>query len=255
MNCSLSKFPLFRGALAGLALLISISGCAQNTADNRVDSVVAETSVRPKKVSILGDSYSTFEGWLTAPGSIAWYKPVPKPGRPTDVIDVNQTWWKIFIDEHGYQLEKNNSYSGSTVCNTGYEGHDYSDRSFVTRLEDLGDPDMILVFGGTNDAWAKSPLGEYVYEDWTPAQLYRYRPATAYMMSELKRRHPDAEIVCLINDLQSPQVTESTIEICRHYGIPYVELRDIKKMSDHPSAEGMRQIVFQLDAALGEKGR
>lgn len=258
------------GALA-IFLSLSLAGCAQNNKSAGLDSAnpqtetsadqtqdqVAEQSVPqqtgPKKVSILGDSYSTFAGWLSSPENLAWYKPVPKKGRATDVTDVNQTWWKIFIDEHGYEFEKNNSYSGSTICNTGYGGKDYTDQSFVTRLTDLGDPDMILVFGGTNDSWADAPLGEYVYSDWTPKQLYSIRPATAYMLSELKRLHPKAEIVVLINDLQKPEVTESLIEISNHYGVPYVALQGIDKMSDHPSQLGMRQIVDQLNDVLAKK--
>lgn len=49
-------------------------------------------------------------------------------------------------------MKRNNSYSGSTVCHTGYQKADYSDRSFATRMDNLGNPDVLLVFGGTNDS-------------------------------------------------------------------------------------------------------
>lgn len=198
-----------------------------------------------KKVSVLGDSYSTFEGWIPE-GYIAWYKPVVPAGRQTDVTTPEETWWKILIDENGYQLETNNSYSGSTICNTGYEGNDYSDRSFINRVDLLGNPDIIYVFGGTNDSWAGSPIGEYIWEDWTPEQLYSYRPATAYLMSSLKEKYPEAEIVVLINDEISDDVKESTAEICRHYGVPFIQLEGIEKMTGHPDRKGMRQIVEQI---------
>lgn len=235
---------IIRWILTAILITVSVGACAQGAASGEAAGTPEST---PRKVSILGDSYSTFEGWLPKPNYIAWYKPVPKEGRPTDVTDVEQTWWKIFIENHGYTLEKNNSYSGATVCNTGYDGVDYSDRSFVTRLMDLGNPDIIFIFGGTNDSWADSPLGEYVWDDWTPSQLYAYRPATAYMLSELKRLHPDAEIIVIINDGLKPEITTSTEVICRHYGVPYVELKDIDKMSGHPSKKGMRQIVDQIE--------
>lgn len=198
------------------------------------------------RVSVLGDSYSTFEGWIPQ-GYIAWYKPVPKPGRPTDVTDVDQTWWKMYIDDNGYVLDTNNSYSGSTVCNTGYEGADYSDRSFVNRTSLLGNPDIIFVFGGTNDDWAGVPLGEYVWSDWQPSQLYSFRPAAARMASELISEYPNAHIVFVINDAISAPVKESTVEICRHYDLPYVMLEDVDKMSGHPSSVGMRQIADQIE--------
>ena len=49
-----------------------------------------------------------------------------------------------------------NSYSGSTICNTGYRDEDYSDRSFINRTTLLGNPDIILICGGTNDSWANA---------------------------------------------------------------------------------------------------
>ena len=226
-----------------LLALMSFSACAQS---NSCCSATAEAVVKPKKVSILGDSYSTFEGYIPE-GNLAWYKPVPKEGRPTDVTNVDQTWWKIFIDEHGYVLDTNNSYSGATVCNTGYGGKDYTDQSFVTRLTNLGDPDIIFVFGGTNDSWADSPIGEYVWDNWSTTDLYSYRPATAYMVNQLQTLHPDAEIVMIVNDDIKDEVKESTAEICNHYNIRCVQLDGISKMSQHPDAKGMRQIAEALE--------
>lgn len=251
-----------RGVLAALLMTAALAGCAQNrNAGERIDCCKADSTPAqveqqqvqtPKKVSILGDSYSTFEGWVTSPKFISWYKPVPKPGRDTDVTDVNQTWWKIFIDRNGYELEKNNSYSGATICNTGYGKNDYTDRSFITRLVDLGNPDIIFIFGGTNDSWADSPIGEYVWSGWSKKQLYSYRPATAYMLSHLKEQHPDAQIVFLINDMLKPEIVESTKKICDHYGVKYIELEGIEKKSDHPDSRGMVQIVEQIEASLAE---
>lgn len=203
----------------------------------------------PKKLSILGDSYSTFEGYIPE-GYIAWYKPVPKEGRPTDVTRPEQTWWEIFMTENGYELETNNSYSGSTVCNTGYEGQDYSDRSFVNRVSLLGEPDLIIVFGGTNDAWAGVPLGEYVWENWKTEDLYAFRPAAAKTAYCLTTLYPGADVIYLVNDDINEEIKESTAEICRHYGISCITLHDIEKISGHPSQKGMRQIAEQLSEAI-----
>ena len=221
------------------------SACCSDTA------VKAEEVKKPRKVSILGDSYSTFEGYIPK-GNIAWYKPVPKEGRPTDVTKVDQTWWKIFIDRNGYELEKNNSYSGATVCNTGYGKKDYTSQSFVTRLSDLGNPDLILIFGGTNDSWADSPIGSYVWKNWTKKDLYSYRPATAYMLSKLQEQHPDAEIIMIINDELKPEIVESTKTICDHYGVKYLVTDHITKMSDHPDQAGMISLADQLQKVLNK---
>lgn len=47
-----------------------------------------------------------------------------------------------------------NSYYGATICYTGYRDEDYTDRSFITRSSLLGNPDIILICGATNDNWA-----------------------------------------------------------------------------------------------------
>ena len=80
-----------------------------------------------KSVSILGDSYSTFEGYLQPDTNSIWYYTIPR--HKTDVVSVRQTWWHQFIKENDYRLCVNNSFSGATICNTGYRQADYSDRS------------------------------------------------------------------------------------------------------------------------------
>lgn len=97
------------------------------------------------------------------------------------MVSVRNTWWHQFIKENNYRLCVNNSFSGATICHTGYRSEDYSDRSFITRMKALGCPDIIFIFGATNDYWAKSPLGEYQYADWSKKDLYSFRPAMAYM--------------------------------------------------------------------------
>ena len=151
-----------------------------------------------KKISILGDSYSTFYGYVIPAGNACWYG-VPGEKKENDVKQVEETWWYRFIDEHGYKLECNNSYSGATICHTGYDKADFSDRSFVTRMDSLGNPDIIFIFGATNDCWAGAPLGEYKYERWAKEDLYQFRPAMAYMLDHMIDRYPNVEIYFLLN--------------------------------------------------------
>ena len=63
-----------------------------------------------KTVAILGDSYSTYQGFIPS-GQACWYK-IPAKTNMTDVCDVEQTWWWQVIKEGGYKLGKNESYSG-----------------------------------------------------------------------------------------------------------------------------------------------
>lgn len=201
---------------------------------------------QPRRVSVLGDSYSTFGGYIYPETNLAWYNGSDRGGSKNDVDKVEQTWWHQLLAIKGDSLEVNNSYSGATVCCTGYQGQDYSDRAFITRAINLGNPDVILVFGGTNDSWAGAPVGEYSYTDFTKEKLYSFRPAFAYLLAQLQALYPKAKIVNITNSGLSPEVTESMQTICDHYGVENVQLHDIDKQAGHPSVAGMKAIAAQL---------
>ena len=205
-------------------------------------------SAQKRSVSILGDSYSTFHDFVVPDTNYVWYPNEHKsPTRPSnDVKHVRQTWWWQFISNGNFYLCQNNSFSGATICHTGYNGEDYSDRSYVTRHRYLGSPEIIIVFGGTNDSWANAPIGEFKYEAWTPRELYSFRPAMACLLSSLQDRYPGTEIYVVINSELKPEVTESMKTISDHYGIRWIQLHDIDKQWGHPSQKGMRQIAEQL---------
>lgn len=206
-------------------------------------------TAQTKSVSILGDSYSTYEGFMTPATNELWYY-AENPEAKTDVKNVRQTWWHQVIKENGWRLCINNSYSGATVSYSGYDGNDYSARSFNTRMDNLGQPDIIFVFGATNDSWAGSPVGEYKYENITWGDLYAFRPALARMLQWMTDRYVNTEIYFILNDDLRDEIDESVKTICAHYGVPVIELTDINKLSGHPSVKGMRQIADQVNAFL-----
>lgn len=206
------------------------------------------------RVSILGDSYSTFYGYVTPERNACWYG-VPGVKQENDVERVEQIWWHLLTAGEAYQLEVNNSYSGSTVCHTGYKQADYSDRSFITRIHELGRPDILLLFGGTNDSWAGAPVGEYQYEGWTKQDLYSFRPAFAYLLYQLRQLYPDTRIYNITNSELSEEVTTSMEEICRHYDVPNIALKDVDKQWGHPSVAGMRSIYEQVLESLSTPRR
>lgn len=118
-------------------------------------------------VFILGDSYSTFEGFIPEGYDIYYNTEGPNYIRnnpdmklgDNDVNDVEQTWWYTIANENGTLL-RNCSWSGTTICNTGYGGADFSEISFIARFEKLlkngyfeeNHVDTIFLFGGTNDS-------------------------------------------------------------------------------------------------------
>lgn len=203
------------------------------------------------KISILGDSYSTYEGYVSPNTNEIWY--ADSMSYKNDVHDVKQTWWWILTEEMGFELEKNNSYSGATICNTGYNGRDFTHRSFVTRMKDIGNPDILLIFGGTNDCWAGAPIGQFQYEKWSDKDLYKFRPAFAYMLDFLKKHHPKMRIINICNSDLKGAYNPSMADICKHYQIENVQLHDIDKQHSHPSIAGMKEIAEQIKQQIDKK--
>ena len=208
-----------------------------------------------KHFSVLGDSYSTFEGYVYPESNDIWYS-LP-PNNLIDVTSVEEMWWRKVATELGWVLDKNNSFSGSLICNFyGYNaGPYYSPHSFIRRMDDLGDPDVIFVFGGANDVWNGAYWGEYVYSDWTEGQLEQYRPALAYLFENLKRLYPKARLYFLVDTglsttVDGQQFIESVYTVARHYGIKCIDLYDIAKDWARPNADGQDAIARQVIAAM-----
>ena len=202
-----------------------------------------------KAVSILGDSYSTYEDFVTPATNELWYY-AKNSAQKTDVKDVRQTWWHQLIKENGWRLAVNNSYSGATISYTGYDGNDYSPRSFNTRMDNLGQPDIIFIFGATNDSWAGSPIGDFKYEGIKKADLYEFRPALAHMLRWMTDRYVNTEIYFILNTELKDEINTSVKTICEHYGVPVITLTEVDKISGHPSVKGMRQIADQVNSFL-----
>lgn len=204
------------------------------------------------KVTIFGDSYSTFEGWLTPDTNEPWYWTADSPYRnkENDVTKVEQTWWWQVIDQMGWELEMNNSYSGSTVGYYGYRNENYQPRSFNTRVDNLGNPDVILSCCITNDSWTGEKVGNYKWANWTENDMWYFRPAMARLCSVMKQNYPMAKIYFILNTELKEEHSESMRVICRHYGLPLIELHDIDKQKGHPSQKGMKAIAEQVVEAL-----
>lgn len=201
-------------------------------------------------VMIFGDSYSTFKGYIPE-GYAVYYS--GNRETPPDVTDVTKTWWHQVISETGSTLVQNNSWSGSTICYTGYGCTDRSKTSsFIYRFEKMLEEgffkenkiDTLFVFGGTNDNWCLAPEGQLQYSDWTRDSLFFVLPAMCYFFYRLKKELPDTEIVCMINSGLRQSITKGMSAICEHYGIKKVSFENtpIDKVNGHPTEQGMIDI-------------
>ena len=205
---------------------------------------------------IMGDSYSTFEGYIPE-GYAVYYS---EAGRPeTDVTKVTETWWSQVVEEAGLNLVLNNSWSGSTIGYTGWEMKDNSKTSsFIYRLQKLKDEgffeknkvDLLFIFGGTNDSWADSPLGEQQFDDYKREDLYCVLPAIGYFLSTARKNLKDAEIVFVLNDGLKPEIGEFAKIACEKNGVTFVELENVEKENRHPTVLGMTAIKEQIKAKI-----
>lgn len=203
-------------------------------------------------MAIIGDSYSTFEGYVPE-GYFCWYM-LKGNECENDMPGVEKTWWYQLSRENDLEIVMNCSFSGSAVCYSGYP--DMPDRigsAFISRMKvDLGEkrttpePDILLIFGGTNDFWAESPLGEIKYGDWTEEDFVNFSPSYCYMLAYLKKWNPNAKIYNLLNDEITSEIRDIMKEACKHYGIEMIELEGIEKENGHPNTMGMRQIANQV---------
>ena len=209
-----------------------------------------------KKISILGDSISTFRGITMDDPNTFYRRNACEKGGFSGVED---TWWMRVIRGLGGVFERDNAFAGSCVtdgCGLG--------RGMCTeeRTGALGQPDVILIFAGAND------VGFGVPED-------EFRASYALMLRRLREKYPDAEIFCgtLINgrkvlddepffmgeDPATPlEPFSSVIRACaEEAGVRVVDMARADLLYDaidgcHPTASGMAQLAaLWLDAIRG----
>ncbi len=200
-----------------------------------------------KNIMIFGDSYSTFHGYIPEHyAAYYWQEPSPCHG----LNSVEQTWWYQLMRETNSNIVVNDSWSGSTVGYTGYEGENTDVNSFIARLEKYiaadfffdKNIDTVFIFGGTNDDWCGAEVGELRFEGFEKADLYRVLPAVCYMIKRTKEAIPDARIIWLINTDLKVSITDGIKAACKHFDIDYIAFDHIDKVDGHPTPTGMTEI-------------
>ncbi len=123
--------------------------------------------------------------------------------------------------------------------------------TFISRAENLGNPDVILVCGGAPDNWNSNiEKGEFKYSDWTEEDKTQFRPGTAYLLSTLATKYPDAKVYFVLNDILD-NISEDICTICAHYNVEVIKPQGIEKCSDgHPTAAGMTTMAEAVKTAL-----
>ncbi|MDO4284189.1 MAG: SGNH/GDSL hydrolase family protein [Eubacteriales bacterium] len=188
-------------AVAGGTVAGTASEAATETAANAgeassaQDAGAASYDYSGRKVSISGDSISTFSGYI--PDSYNQNYPAD------DLQDVSQTWWMQVIQNKGMVLLSNASYSGGLISGDSMDTTGQHACGF-TRTNDLRgadgtDPDVIMVMSGTNDFLNARPIGSYTEGEAIAEEgvVWDFSDAYALMLTKLKAQYPNARIVCM----------------------------------------------------------
>lgn len=206
------------------------------------------------RVSLLGDSITTYQGYTTLPNNYEY----PQDKYP-DFTSVTQTWWYQLIYNRmtDAMLEVNSSITGTCVQNTTKDGH--PGYGFLNRYGELGNPDVIIVNGGTNDISRGLPVGSLDFTiDTEDLDTYQFAQAYDKLVRLLKAKYPSAIICCVMGDrfFDSTSTAHAPVvrEICSHYGVLCAEVdygaeratcRYSNGTNVHPTPEGM---TFMADA-------
>jgi hypothetical protein len=184
-----------------------------------------------KKVSIIGDSISTFTGYIPD-GYPSWYP--HENDRSSDVVSVNDTWWKKLIDATNSTLVVNASASGSTASN------DYI--GFSPRVSMLGNSDVIIVALGTNDSGRSIPIGNIDFNA-ESYDLSQFAPAYIKGIKDTIASHPYARIICLAFDMGT-EYQNAIKTIAGHYNLEYIYVGDISDV--HPNKAEMQAVYEKI---------
>lgn len=252
-----------------------------------VEIINAATKYKGKKISILGDSISTFgvPDSRNQNGTYCYsYYPtetcrysqsgnVTIDGTTYSSIqfDVENTWWMQVINKLGATLGINESWRGTRVAGTGNSA--FNNQTRINHLGENGTPDLIIVFGGTNDAGGSVTLGTFdggVYTDYDTAEEIAALPVTTFadaykaMLIRLMYTYPTSEIVCLLPTFTTSYYTIAALdnyvevikEACDFFGIKWVDVRvsgitifnkDSYLVDGiHPNAQGMTLLANKV---------
>lgn len=266
-----------------LVILLRDNNAAGESATPSPSTMAEEKPPAPsyagKVISILGDSISTFGGYIPVEDGFNLTHRARYP-QSNLLTDVNETWWMQTIAAFDAKLGINDSWAGSRVSNSidgnsGDQGENTCMAS-LTRIQNLGSngtPDVILFFGGTNDIGTYVTMGSFdpasapTEVDLTATKWDTAADAYVAAIMRLQHFYPDAQIFALLptytksyyKDERLAAYNEVFAAICQHYNVPYVDLRESGITLDylpdgiHPNAEGMDFITNAIVSLMQSK--
>ena len=229
-----------------------------------IQGLPADPNVKPKpakRLSVIGDSISTFKGWIPA-GYSAHY-----PATDGTLTLVNETYWYRLA--HDYMkdcaFDTNIAFSGSTVTNTTDENYKarygtatnaWFKKDFCTRFAECGGcgkPDIILIHGGTND-WAHNadPLAPGVAIRNDASNIYGGSAPSESVMKAIYDKADAAKTRAEVNALPDGTFCEAYVKLLCQIRERYPQCKVVCIIGDYLS-QSVEQSVIEIAGRYGAK--
>jgi len=231
------------------------------------------------RISIIGDSISTYRSWIPIGFDVYYYdnKTVSGISTPCDVTWDTTYWGRLARDYfNGGVIEKNIAWSGSCVASCDDQD---AKPGFVTRLIrfGVGAPDVVFIHGGTNDfnnnyngtkiidnteGYAynvnvpNSVMQVLFAKDTASLNTAYYADSNLKMVKHIHNLHPKAKIVFVMGDRVGVSMVDAVKQIANHYS-DFCRLIDLKNVSvqkfsgSHPTAKGHGAIAEEIYSKTG----
>ncbi len=229
-----------------------------------IQGLPADPNVKPKaakRLSVIGDSISTFKGWIPA-GYSAHY-----PAADGSLTLVNETYWYRLAHDYmkDCEFDTNIAFSGSTVTNTtdenykaryGSASNAWFKKDFTTRFAECGGcgrPDIILIHGGTND-WAHNadPLAPGVAIRNDASNIYGGHAPSAAIMKSIYDKADAAKTRAAINALPDGTFCEAYVKLLCQIRERYPQCKVVCIIGDYLS-QSIEESVLEIAGRYGAK--
>lgn len=247
---------IYTEAEGGVKAALNDGVTAWNTDNTEVQAVVWEydpTFGYPKpagvdvpgattrKISLLGDSISTYQGYVFSTDDLQMNKFYPDVNSTYDNMVLNEQetwWWKIIYGKmSGARLEVANAFGGSTVSYTETKidgmAKDPNDRMMENSIQlryanyGVGAPDILFFYGGRNDfgqfggntdvllgAYDKASL-QAAYDADADDLFANYSQGTVAILRDFHQKFPEAKVLMIVHDMMSDGYEAATKAITK----------------------------------------
>ena len=217
-------------------------------------------------ISILGDSISTYEGYIPS-GNLAYY-------NDNNLGSVNYTWWYPLVNGK-FRLCVNNSWSGRYLTTNDPNTSRCAVNAFNKLHTSSTSPDVILIYLGTNDFNNNVQLGHFtgtIDENDTTTFANTY----ARMLRDIYTNYPNARVYAMTlgfinkgnrgltngNGVRIHDYNEEIRNVCSFFNTKVIDIYNLGfnlenatthvLNGSHPNAYGLKGIKNRVQKELEE---